>query len=49
MNISKTAVVYGGAEIRSAHRITIGEHSIVGHPAILDGRHGLRTAAAQQL
>ena len=42
MRISRTAVIYGGAEIRSPRRIAIGEHTIIGHGAILDGRHGLR-------
>ena len=42
MGIAPTAVVYGGAEVRSPRRIAIGEHTIIGHRAILDGRHGLR-------
>jgi maltose O-acetyltransferase len=41
MRVAATAVIYGGAEIRSPRRIAIGEHTIVGHRAILDGRYGL--------
>ncbi len=41
MKIGKTTVIYGGAEIRDPRNIAIGEHSIVGHRAILDGRSGL--------
>jgi maltose O-acetyltransferase len=41
MKIARTTVIYGGAEIRDAWNVTIGEHSIVGHRAILDGRRGL--------
>lgn len=36
------AVVYGGAEIRHPKNIQIGEGSIIGNGAILDGRAGLR-------
>ena len=41
MRVSRTAVIYGGAEIRSPSRIVIGEHTVIGHGAILDGRFGL--------
>jgi acetyltransferase-like isoleucine patch superfamily enzyme len=41
MKVAATAVIYGGAEIRSPRRIAIGDHSVIGHRAILDGRHGL--------
>jgi acetyltransferase-like isoleucine patch superfamily enzyme len=36
-----SAVVYGGAEIRHPKNITIGEGSVIGNQAILDGRMGL--------
>jgi acetyltransferase-like isoleucine patch superfamily enzyme len=36
-----SAVVYGGAEIRHPKNITIGEGSVIGKQAILDGRMGL--------
>ncbi len=41
MRIGKTTVIYGGAEIRDPEKIVIGEHSIIGHYAILDGRCGI--------
>jgi len=41
MKIGKKALVYGGAEIRRPEWIVIGEGSIVGNRAILDGRLGI--------
>lgn len=41
MKIGSTTVIYGGAEIRAPWNIEIGEHSSIGHRAILDGREGL--------
>jgi acetyltransferase-like isoleucine patch superfamily enzyme len=41
MRLDPTAVIYGGAEIRSPRNICVGKHSIIGHRAILDGRAGL--------
>ncbi len=45
MQIAATAVIWGGAEIRDPDRITVGEHSVVGHAAILDGRCGIQIGA----
>lgn len=42
MQLGKTAIIYGGAEIRMPWRIVVGEHTSIGHRAILDGRMGLR-------
>ena len=39
--MGRTTVIYGGAEIRAPEKVTIGEHTIIGHHAILDGRSGL--------
>jgi len=39
--IAKTAVIYGGAELRAAHKLTIGENTTIGHDAVLDARSGL--------
>jgi len=39
--IAKSAVIYGGAEIRAAKRLTIGENTTIGHGAVLDARGGL--------
>jgi acetyltransferase-like isoleucine patch superfamily enzyme len=41
LKIGKRSTIYGGAEIRHAHRIKIGDNTIIGHNAILDGRGGL--------
>jgi len=41
MNIQNSTIIYGGAEIRSPHKIKIGAHSVIGHYAILDGRFGI--------
>jgi len=38
MKLGKGSHIYGGAEIRSPYRITIGKGSSIGHRAILDGR-----------
>ena len=45
MHLSRHAVVYGGAEIREPRKIYIGPGSVVGHPAILDGRNAIRMGA----
>lgn len=42
IKIHKSVVVYGGAKIRSPHKIEIGKNTIIGHHAILDGRFGLK-------
>ena len=36
-----TSVLYGGAELRNTHGLKIGEHTIIGHRAILDARDGI--------
>ena len=37
----KSTVVYKGVEIRDLCALSLGEHTIIGHDAILDARHGL--------
>jgi len=41
LKIGNNSYIYGKAEIRSPHQISIGQNSIIGHNAILDGRGGL--------
>ena len=41
MNIGKKVVIYYGAEIRSPWMISIGEGTVIGDKAILDGRSGI--------
>jgi acetyltransferase-like isoleucine patch superfamily enzyme len=41
MKIAKTAVLYGGFEVRSPWKIEIGEGSVIGDESKLDGRNGL--------
>ena len=41
MILAKTAVLYGGFEVRSPWRIEIGEGSVIGDESKLDGRNGL--------
>lgn len=41
MSIEKNAVIYYGAEIRAPWMITIGEGTVIGDRAILDGRFGI--------
>lgn len=41
INMEKRVVIYGGAEIRSPHKLSIGENTIIGNRAILDARSGL--------
>jgi acetyltransferase-like isoleucine patch superfamily enzyme len=41
MTIGKKAVIYYGAEIRAPWMITIGEGTVIGDKAILDGRFGI--------
>lgn len=41
VKMGKKVVIYGGAEIRSPCRLSIGENSIIGHYAILDARMGI--------
>lgn len=43
--IHATATIYHGYEVRSARRLVVGEHSIVGDGAILDARGGLSIGA----
>jgi acetyltransferase-like isoleucine patch superfamily enzyme len=45
MRMASTAVVWGGAEIWDPDKITIGEHSVIGHAAILDARCGIEIGA----
>jgi len=40
-NIESSAVLYGGFEIRSPRKLTIGANSCIGHKATLDARGGL--------
>ena len=42
VKMAKKAIVYHGAEIRSPHRLEIGDGSIIGDNAILDARNGLK-------
>lgn len=39
--IARSTVIYGGAEIRAAHKLRIGENTTIGHGAVLDARGGL--------
>jgi acetyltransferase-like isoleucine patch superfamily enzyme len=39
--IDRSAVLYGGFEIRSPRKLTIGPNSCIGHKATLDARGGL--------
>lgn len=41
MNLGKNAVIYGGAEIRAPWNITIGDNTIIGDEAKLDGRNSI--------
>jgi len=41
MKIGNKSYIYGRAEVRSPHLITIGKNTLIGHDAILDGRGGL--------
>ena len=41
LTVGRAAHIYGGLEIRSPGRITIGDGSVVGLNAILDGREGI--------
>jgi acetyltransferase-like isoleucine patch superfamily enzyme len=41
MKINKSAVIYGGAEIREPYRVEIGEGSIIGDEVKLDGRRSV--------
>ena len=41
MGIGRSTVIYGGCEIRGGSKITIGDHTSIGHQCILDGRGGL--------
>lgn len=41
MEIGDNVVIYGGFEIREPWNITIGEGTIIGHEAKLDGRNGI--------
>jgi len=39
--IESSAVLYGGFEIRSPHKLKVGANSCIGHRALLDARSGL--------
>jgi len=39
--IGKGVVLYGGFEIRSPQRLSIGKNTVIGHKATLDARGGL--------
>ena len=41
VRLGSRVVIYGGAEIREPKGVSIGEGSVIGHRAILDGRRGL--------
>jgi acetyltransferase-like isoleucine patch superfamily enzyme len=41
MHIGSKATIYSGAEIRRPECIVIGDGTIIGHDAKLDGRHGI--------
>lgn len=41
LTIGKNSFIYGRSELRSPHMIRIGQNTIIGHNAILDGRGGL--------
>jgi acetyltransferase-like isoleucine patch superfamily enzyme len=41
IKMEKNVILYGGAEIRSPHKLTIGKGSIIGHHSILDARNGI--------
>lgn len=41
LRIEKKVVIYGGAEIREPYKIFIGEGTIIGDDAKLDGRNGI--------
>jgi len=41
MKIGNNSYIYGKAEIRSPHLVTIGKNTMIGHDVILDGRGGL--------
>lgn len=41
MNLGKQVAIYYDCEIRSPHNITIGDGTIIGDHAILDGRNGI--------
>lgn len=42
VRLADKAVIYYGAEIRSHHKLEIGEGSIIGDNAILDARNGIQ-------
>lgn len=42
MHIGHRATIYGGAEVRRPQWISIGDGSIIGNDAILDGRLGIK-------
>lgn len=42
MDISKTAVIYGGFEIRAPWKIKIDDGSVIGDECKLDGRNGIK-------
>ena len=42
MKIGDRSYIYAGAEIRNPKQIIIGDDTVIGHGAVLDGRRGLR-------
>jgi acetyltransferase-like isoleucine patch superfamily enzyme len=42
MQIGSRSYIYAGAEIRNPKQIIIGNDTVIGHGAVLDGRRGLR-------
>lgn len=41
LKLGENAILYGGSEIRDAHKIIIGEGTIIGDNSKLDGRNGI--------
>jgi len=42
LGLGRKSVVYFGAEVRSPYNVSIGEGSVIGDYAILDGRNGIK-------
>lgn len=42
LKLGTKSIIYGGAEIRDPKNIQIGNNTIIGHYAILDGRRGIK-------
>lgn len=41
LKVGKKVIIYGGFEVRRPKGITIGNHSIIGHKTVMDGRSDL--------